>query len=423
MTFTKHTLSNGMLVMLKEIHTTPIISHWVWYRVGSRDEPTGKTGLSHWVEHVQFRGTPTFPGGILDKEIARLGGYWNAMTSLDFTTYYETLPSTKIALALQLEADRMTNSLFTPEDVEAERTIIISERQGSENSPFFLLTEEIQAAAFRVHPYHHEVIGDMADLHTITRDDLYQHYQTYYAPNNAVLGIAGDFDTATMLGHIENAFGQLSTKPQIPRLQRPEPEQKGERRITLEGEGDTPIIELAYHAPSATHPDFMALSLASGLLCGVSSLSMFSSHLSNKTSRLYRALIDQEYAVSVYGGMSATIDPHLLSITALPHPDRTSAETLARLDEIIDELQNTPPTIDELERTRKQARALFAYSSESISNQAYWLGFSEIFANYNWFETYLDRLNAITPKAVQHAAQTYLRRQNRVVGEYRPVDR
>ena len=170
-------LSNGLLVLLKEIHTAPIISHWIWYRVGSRNEIPGYTGISHWVEHMQFKGTPQFPAGVLDREISRQGGYWNAFTHLDWTTYFETLPVDKIDLALRLEADRMTNSLFTEEDVASERTVIISERQGNENEPLFRLSEEVQAAAFRVSPYHHEVIGDMVDLYHIQRDDLYQHYR------------------------------------------------------------------------------------------------------------------------------------------------------------------------------------------------------------------------------------------------------
>ena len=179
-------LKNGLKVMLKEIHTTPIISSWVWYRVGSKDETTGRTGISHWVEHMQFKGTKKFPASILDKAISREGGSWNAFTFLDWTTYLETMPADKIDLALRLEADRMKNSLFNEDEVASERTVIISEREGHENEPLFRLGEAMQQTAFRVHPYHHEVIGDMADLHTITRDDLYKHYRTYYLPNNAV---------------------------------------------------------------------------------------------------------------------------------------------------------------------------------------------------------------------------------------------
>jgi zinc protease len=188
--FTRTRLSNGLLVLLKEIHFAPIISHWMWYRVGSRNEIPGITGISHWVEHMLFKGTPRYPSRVLDKVISREGGYWNAFTYIDWTTYFETMPAGKIDIALQLEADRMQNASFAPEEVASERTVIISERQGNENEPMFLLSEELQAAAFRVHSYHHEVIGDLADLQTIERDDLYTHYKRYYVPDNAVLTIS-----------------------------------------------------------------------------------------------------------------------------------------------------------------------------------------------------------------------------------------
>ena len=176
-TITQTTLSNGMQVLLKEIHTAPLVSSWVWYRVGSRDEVNGRTGISHWVEHMQFKGTPQFPANVLDKAISREGGLWNAFTYLDWTTYFETMPADKIELGLRLEADRMVNSLFDEDEVASERTVVISEREGNENEPRFQLGEAVQGAAFRVHAYHHEVIGDLADLHSMTRDDLHTHYK------------------------------------------------------------------------------------------------------------------------------------------------------------------------------------------------------------------------------------------------------
>src|SRR5512142_754784 len=183
-TFTKTKLSNGMTVLLKEIHTAPLVSSWVWYRVGSRDEVPPLTGISHLVEHMQFKGTPNYPAELMDKAVARDGGMRNAFTYLDWTAYFETMPAEKIDLALRLEADRMVNSQYDPEEVASERTVIISEREGNENEPLFRLSEAMQAESFKVHTYHHEVIGDMADLRIMTRDDLYSHYRNYYAPNN-----------------------------------------------------------------------------------------------------------------------------------------------------------------------------------------------------------------------------------------------
>ena len=214
---TRLVLPNGLLVLLKEIHTAPLISHWIWYRIGSRNERPGMTGASHWVEHMQFKGTELFPANVLDRAISREGGYWNAFTHLDWTTYFETLPAASVDLALRLEADRMRNSLFDPEELESERTVIISERQGHENEPSFLLSEEVTAAAFRVHAYHHEIIGDLADLHSMQRDDLFAHYRANYAPDNAVLAIAGDFESSAMLERVRQLYEGIPAGAKSPR--------------------------------------------------------------------------------------------------------------------------------------------------------------------------------------------------------------
>jgi zinc protease len=417
---TKVRLSNGLQVLLKEIHTAALISNWVWYRVGSRDERPGVTGISHWSEHMQFKGTPKFPANVLDKAIARDGGLWNAFTFLDWTTYFETMPADKIDLGLQLEADRMLNSLFEPQEVESERTVIISERQGSENEPLFLLGEEVQAAAFRVHSYHHEIIGDRADLETINREQLYNHYRSYYVPGNAVIAVSGDFATEAMLERIRELFETIPAGPEPTRLQRPEPPQSGERRVNVEGPGETAYVQVATHAPSAREPDFFPYLVLDSLLTGPSNLNMFGSGISNRTSRLYRALVEKELAVNVSGGLTATIDPFLHNITITIHPQRKPEESLAALDDEIKRLQDEPPPAAEVERAVKQARALFAYGSESISNQAFWMGYSEMFASYDWFTSYLERLGAVTPEEVQRIAQRYMRAGNRVAGVYLP---
>ncbi|MDK1029812.1 MAG: pitrilysin family protein, partial [Anaerolineae bacterium] len=306
---TQKFLSNGLKVLLKEIHTAPLISVWVWYRVGSRDEVNGKTGISHWVEHMQFKGTPEFPANVLDKAVSREGGVWNAFTYLDWTTYFETMPADKIDLGLRLEADRMVNSVFDEQEVSSERTVVITEREGNENEPNFQLGEAVQGAAFRVHSYHHEVIGDMADLRSMTREDLYTHYKSYYVPNNAVLAVAGDFESDQMLARIQELFGSILAGDDPPRLERPEPEQKGELELAVEGPGETTFVQACYRFPEASHPDFFPLSVLDSLLAGPSSLNMFGGGISNKTSRLYRALVEKELTVSVQGGAQATIDP------------------------------------------------------------------------------------------------------------------
>ena len=419
-TFTQTTLSNGLKVLLKEIHTAPLISSWMWYRVGSRDEINGRTGISHWVEHMQFKGTPQFPANVLDKAISREGGIWNAFTYLDWTTYFETMPADKIDLGLRLEADRMVNSKFDEEEVASERTVIISEREGNENEPHFLLGEAVQGAAFRVHAYHHEVIGDMADLHSMTRGDLYDHYKTFYAPNNAVMAVAGDFETDQMLVRIKELFEPIPAGGNPPRLTRSEPEQKGEVRLSVEGPGETTYVQVCYRFPAASHPDFFPLAVLDSLLAGPSNLNMFGGGISNKTSRLYRALVEKELSVSVRGGAQATIDPYLYNISMTIHPQRKPDESLSALDDEIKRIQDEPVSEDEVARAIKQARAIFAYGSENITNQGFWMGYAEMFADYNWFQSYLDNLAAVTPAEVQRVAQGYLQPRSRVVGTYIP---
>ncbi|MEI6291092.1 MAG: pitrilysin family protein [Chloroflexota bacterium] len=419
---TEITFDNGLRVLLKEIHTSPLISQWIWYRVGSKDEVPGKTGISHWVEHMQFKGTPQFPASVLDKAIDRLGGQWNAFTYLDWTTYYETMPADGIDLALSLEADRMINSKFSQDEFDSERTVIISEREGSENDPSFLVGEAVQQAAFRIHPYHHEVIGDMADLLVMERGTLYEHYQTYYQPGNAILALAGDFETSQMISKLEKLYKDVPAGKSPKRLSRPEPDQPGEIRLEVEGPGETAFMEIAYRAPSAGNEDFFAMAVLDSLLAGPSNLNMFGGGgISNKTSRLYQAIIDRELAVSVHGGSSATIDPFLYTFMLTGHPTNHLDLALAALDKEIDRLQNELVNPDEVTRAIKQARAMFAFGSENITNQAFWLGYAEMFSSYDWFTTYLEKLRSVTPEAIRTAAQKYFQPKSRVIGTYRPA--
>lgn len=371
---------------------------------------------------MQFKGTERFPAEVLDKAVAREGGYRNALTFLDWTTYFETLPADKIDLALELEADRMFNSIFTSADVESERTVIISERQGNENEPMFLLSEEVQAAAFRVHSYHHEVIGDLVDLQTIQRDDLFKHYRAYYVPGNAVLTVAGDFQTEEMLDRILALYEQLPDGASPVLQVRDEPVQSGEKNLSVVGPGETTYVQAAYHAPAGNQADFFPYLVTDSLLTGASSLNLFGGGISNKTSRLYQALVERELAVSVHGGLTATIDPFLHTIVATVHPQSSAEKVVAAIDDEIKRLQDEPPTKEQVDRAVKQARALFAYGSESITNQAFWMGYAEMFASYEWFLNYLDRLAAVTPGEVQNIAQKYLRVDKRVLGVYRPLE-
>ncbi len=416
----RHILPNGLVVLLKESHKAPVISFWVLYRVGSRDEPSGKTGISHWVEHMMFKGTPNFPAGVLDKAIDREGGQWNAQTSLDYTAYFETMPADRIDLALRAEADRMVNAQFDPEEVESERTVIISERQGLENSPAFWLDEEVQAAAFRVHAYHHEVIGDMADLERMTRDELYAHYRTYYAPNNAIISVVGDFESAAMLRRIEELYGGIPPADLPKRFIRPEPPQRGERRVRVERPGPTPLLSVAYKVPAVTHPDWIKLFVLDSILGGASGFGGGS--VSNKTSRLYQALIKTELAAAFSSGLYPSADPYLYSIDLVLREGRTLEEVEAALDAELDKAANGEITQAELDKARKQARALFAYSTERVTSQAFWLAYFEHVAHScDFFLTFEERLLAVTLEDIHAVARRYLRRQSRTVGWFVPT--
>ncbi len=414
-------LENGLKILLTEVHTAPIISHWVWYRVGSRYEQPGFTGISHWVEHMQFKGTPTFPAGVLDKAISRDGGMWNAFTHLDWTTFFETVPAEKVDLAIALEADRMVNSYFDPEEVESERTVVISEREGSENEPLFKLDEAVQSAAFNKHPYKNEVIGSMADLQSITRADLYGHYRKYYNPANAVVAVAGDFESEKMLEKLTAAYAHLTGSPIAAPGNGREVARQSERLIDVHGPGETTYLQLAYPAPSAREEDFFAFTILDSLLTGPSSLNMFGGgSISNKTSRLYRRLLEKEIAVSVNGSLQATFDPYLYNITVTISPEHNAQTVLEQVDAEIEMLLRNQVSQAEVDRAAKQARALFVYGSENITNQGFWLGYSEMFDEYSWFTMYTEKLARVTPSDIHTVLERYLTRDQRVVGIYHP---
>ena len=419
--YSTYQLSNGLTIHLKEMHTAPIISGWIWYKVGLRNEHPGKTGLSHWVEHMQFKGTPKYPPSVLDKMISRLGGNWNAFTYLDWTTYYETLPAYAFELALDLESDRMINCEFSQKVVDLVRTVVISEREGSENNPFFLLGEAVGKASFNRHPYRYDIGGEMADLYAISRDELFTHYQTHYHPSNAIISICGDFSTTEMMRLVQKYFAALPSKPVFSQEIVPDPSLQKAKRVTVKGPGETKFIQMAYRSPMANSTDFFSLTILDSLFTGPSGLNMFGSGgTSNKTSRLYQALVETEIAVSAHGNLQATIDPYLYNLNFIVHPDRSPDDVIQVVNDQISRLQDNFVHSAELERAVKQVRALFAYGSENITNQAFWMGYSNIFAEYDWFTQYVDRLSQVTPEMILAIAQKYLQPESRVIGIYLP---
>ena len=416
----RQVLDNGLTVLVRELHHAPVASLWLWFQVGSRNEVPGITGISHWVEHMMFKGTPQVPKGELDRLISREGGYNNAMTWIDWTAYYMTLPAQRIDLALQIESDRIVNSLFDAHEVEAERTVIISERQGAENEPGFRLGEAVQAAAFRVHPYHHMVIGDLCDLTTITREDLFGHYRRYYAPNNAIMVLSGDVDSGKVLPEIETLFGGIPTGLPLSQVCREEPEQMGERRVIIEGEGTTAFFELAFHAPRAADPDFFPMLALNAVLAGISHLSPLGGGSANRSSRLYKALVESELASSVSGDLPITRDPYLYGLSATVRTGRTLQQVEDAMWNQVERIVNEPAAQDKLNRALKQAKAHFAYSSESVTHQALWFGFAEMLSDYTWFTSFVEQLNQVTIEDVQRVAAKYLTRRNSVVGWFVP---
>ncbi len=418
-TVTRVQLDNGLTVVLREMHTAPVVSVWMWYRVGSRNERPGYTGISHWVEHMLFKGTPKYPPGSYDRLISREGGVFNAMTWLDYTAYFTTLPAAKVDLPLDIEADRMVNCLFAPEEVERERTVILSERSMYENRPTFVLSEEVQSTAIKVHPYHHETIGWPTDLRTISRDDLYNHYRAYYSPNNAVLVVAGAFHTETMLEKVKTYFASIEPR-QVPQQPIPaEPPQRGERRVIVRGAGDTAYLQVAFHAVAATHPDFFPMVVLDAVLGGAKSFG--GGGASNRSSRLYRALVMSGVAADADCWIGPTIDPYLWWFDLTLNEGQPLEKGEAMLWQEIERLQNEPITPEELTKAIKQVRAHFIYGAESITNQARWLGFAEVVTSPKWLAEYLDRVAAVTREEVQRIAQTYLRRDQATVGWYIPT--
>ena len=418
-----HTLPNGMLVLLKEARSAPVATSWIWYRVGSRNEAPGRTGVSHWIEHMLFKGTPQIPAGELDRLVARNGGVFNGFTWIDYTAYYETLPADRIALGLQIESDRMANALFEEEEVASERTVIISELEGYANEPETWLDEAVKDAAFTRHPYRHPVIGYRADLEAMTRADLYSHYQTFYMPNNAVLVLVGDFDADRMLRLAEESFAQLPAGPPLPPDPAAEPEPQAERRVTVRRPGPAAYVQIGYLAPDCRSPDFAPLAILDSALSGAKSLTfMGGGTQTNRSARLYPALVESGLAASAWSGVTPSRDPYLFELGATASEGVDPAAVEAALTAEVAKIQQGGIAESELARARKQMRAQVAYGGESVTNQAMQLGMWEALDTYRRVDTLLDELAAVSADDVRRVAQTYLTANRRTVGHFVPED-
>jgi zinc protease len=413
-------LDNGLTVLMREMHHAPVASFWIWYRVGGRLERRPHTGLTHWVEHMLFRGTEAVPGASVHQMVARVGGRRNGFTSNDYTAYFETLPAEHIDLALRLEADRMRNARFAAEDVEAERTVILSERAGRENSARYRLQEALLAAAFPDHGYGHPVIGYREDLQRITRSELQGHYSTYYGPDNAVAVVTGDFAGRPLLDRIRELFGPAiaaGSRPRPVTMQPPAgPVRQG--RVHVTGDEPNSYVHLLFPAVPAAHADYFPLLMLDAVLGGAQAMGPSGRGRRNRSSRLYRRLVSGDLAAGAGSSMRATVDPFAFGVGATARPDVAPQEVEEAIWQEIRRVRAEPVAPGELERARRQTRAQLAYSTESVSNQGYWLGFSQVVANLAWFLDFSARLSRVTAADVQRVATTYLLEERATVGWY-----
>jgi zinc protease len=416
-------LDNGLKVLIQEVHTAPLASVWCWYRVGSKDEAPGLTGVSHWVEHMNFKGTTNIPRDKVKGIIEQFGGYWNGYTWIDQTTYTETATRDALDRMLFIESERMANCLYDPEDCESERTVIIAELQGGENDPDTLLDQELTATALKAHPYRHPTIGWLPDLQTMTRDDLYGYYRKYYVPNNATVVVVGDVDTKEAMRKVTQHFGSIAPGEVVRRTHTQEPQQLGERRVMISRESTTAYLKLGYHAPGIEDPDFFPMLVLDAILTGAKGVNLWASFRTpppQRSARLYRRLVNTGLASSVAGGLVPTQQPFLytISVTAT---DGTSLQAVedATIHEV-DRVRAAGVTPQEVERAKNQLRARLVFENDSITNIAHQLGYFETIASWRIVAALRERIDAVTLEAVVQAASARLTATNRTIGWYQP---
>jgi zinc protease len=419
----QRTLDNGLKVLVHALHASPLVSVWCWYRVGSGHEVPGRTGVSHWVEHMNFKGTTNIPRDEMKGIVERFGGMWNGYTWIDQTTYLETASRDALEQMLFIEAERMTNGLYEPADIESERTVIISELQGAENDPEQLLDTEVTATAFRSHPYRHPTIGWLEDLQSMGRDDLYRHYRQHYIPNNATLVVVGDVDVDDVLRRVEQRFGGIPSGALPPRVRMVEPPQVGERRVVVERPGTTAYLKMAWHAPAATDPDFFPMLVLDAALTGAKGVNLWASFpglVPQRKARLYTALVERGLASSVNGAFLPTAQPFLytLALTAIDGVELASLES-ALLD-AVERLRTHGVTEAEASRARKQLRARLVFENDSITNIAHQLGYFDTIAGPGFLSRLQAGIDAVTAEHVSDVALRRLGRKTRTVGWFQP---
>jgi zinc protease len=404
---TEKELSNGLKVLLFPNPKAPVVSVQVWYKVGSMDEPLGKSGLAHLTEHLMFRGTRKYGPKQFSRIIQKNGGQDNAFTGRDYTAYFENLASDRLAIALDLEADRMTGLAVDEEKFRTENLVVREERRlRVKDDPSASLFEEVIAAAYKSHPYKRPITGWMEDLEELTHEDFLSFYRTYYQPGNATLVIAGDFQPDAVLPLIEKTFGQIPPGPLPRRYRIKEPPQETEKRVVLRREAQLPYLVTAFHVPSFPHPDAFALEVMSQILAG------------GKSSRLYHKLVYQERIALEVGADYAfsSKDPFLFFLYVQGMPDQDPQKLEERLLRELEDWEKSPPTEEEMERAKNQIEASFVFSQDSVFFQAHLLGKFQTLGSWKDLEAFLPGIRSVTVSDLLRVYRTYFKGKNKTVG-------
>ena len=405
------TLDNGLQVLLLPDHKAPVGVVQVWYRVGSRNETAGRTGLSHMLEHMMFKGTGKYGPNEYSEIIAREGGSENAFTSDDATAYFAKLAADRLDVELELEADRMRGLKLSADEFEPERKVVAEERRlRVDDDPISFLYETLDAATFQTHPYRHPTVGWASDIENWTLGDLRTHYDLYYHPGNAVLVAAGDFDPDTMAERVREYFGPVPAGSTPPPMNLREEEPRGPRRVEVTRPARLPFVAMAHPTPNLDHPDSAALDVLDVILSG------------GKSARLHEALVrENPVALGASSHYARTaVDDRSFVVAAQAQPGRSAAELEAALAAEIERARSTPPSEEELARAKRQIEASFVFSQDSIFYRAMLLGTYEMAGGWEQLDEYLPETSAVTAADVQRVAQRWLAPERRTTGILHP---
>jgi zinc protease len=404
---TEKTLDNGLKAILLEDHKAPVTTFQVWYRVGSRNEELGKTGISHLMEHMMFKGTHKVGPEQVSRLIQEAGGNINAFTSKDYTAYFETLAAQRVGIAMELEADRMANLALREEDFRTEKMVVMEERRlRTEDQPMAILFEEANAVAYLSHSYQWPVVGWMSDISQLSVDDLRSYYRTYYVPNNAFLVVVGDFHTDALFSEIEKYFGHIPKGPAPPVVRSKVAPQIGERRIMVKRPARLPAFVLLYHVPNLGHPDSFPLEVLATILS------------TGKSSRLYRAMVSENpLALDVDADYPLiSHDPGLFSVFSQLLPGKSVGQVQRAAERELEKFKNTRVKKQELQKAKNQLESSFIFGQDSLFYQAMLLARYEICGGWRQMEQYLDGIRRVSAQDIQNVARKYFRRENRTTG-------